>query len=173
MLPVVEWLVHVFILHWKPRRVGPLTLDPLLARKHRLHHADPRAIPLVFIPWQAQAVARARLDRAGLAGHAHLDVDVHAAGGDLHHQVRLRVDPLPAAQRLPAEVGVVPQGLAQPPAAPLQERALLVHRHHGRYGGPALRHRAGPEHGPHLADRPAPARPVPVTTPRDKSSRGR
>jgi len=54
ILPVVEWLVHVFILHWKPRRVGPLTLDPLLARKHRAHHADPRAIPLVFIPWQAQ-----------------------------------------------------------------------------------------------------------------------
>lgn len=54
ILPVVEWVVHVFILHWKPRRLGPLTLDPLLARKHRAHHADPRAIPLVFIPWQAQ-----------------------------------------------------------------------------------------------------------------------
>jgi hypothetical protein len=54
ILPVVEWVVHVFILHWKPRHVGPVTLDPLLARKHRAHHADPRAIPLVFIPWQAQ-----------------------------------------------------------------------------------------------------------------------
>ena len=54
ILPVVEWLVHVFILHWKPRHVGPLTLDPLLARKHRAHHANPREIPLVFIPWQAQ-----------------------------------------------------------------------------------------------------------------------
>ncbi|GAA1512792.1 sterol desaturase family protein [Nocardioides humi] len=54
ILPVVEWVVHVFILHWRPRRLGPLTLDPLLARKHRAHHADPRAIPLVFIPWQAQ-----------------------------------------------------------------------------------------------------------------------
>ena len=54
VLPVVEWLVHVFILHWKPRRLGPVTLDPLLARKHRLHHANPREIPLVFIPWQAQ-----------------------------------------------------------------------------------------------------------------------
>ncbi|TNM38457.1 sterol desaturase family protein [Nocardioides albidus] len=54
VLPVVEWLVHVFVLHWRPRRLGPLTLDPLLARKHRAHHADPRAIPLVFIPWRAQ-----------------------------------------------------------------------------------------------------------------------
>lgn len=49
--PFVEWLVHVCVLHWRPRRVGRLTIDPLLARKHREHHADPRAVPLVFIPW--------------------------------------------------------------------------------------------------------------------------
>ena len=35
---------------------------------------------------------------------------------------------------------VVPLGVAQPPAAPLQERALLVHRHHRRHGRPAVRH---------------------------------
>ncbi len=52
-MPFVEWVIHVLVLHWKPRRVGPVALDPLLARKHRAHHADPRAIPLVFIPWQA------------------------------------------------------------------------------------------------------------------------
>ena len=34
-------------------RVGPVTVDSLLARKHREHHADPRDLPLVFIPWQA------------------------------------------------------------------------------------------------------------------------
>jgi hypothetical protein len=34
--------------------VAGLTIDPLLSRKHREHHADPRAIPLVFVPWQAQ-----------------------------------------------------------------------------------------------------------------------
>ncbi len=33
--------------------VGPVEVDSLLARKHREHHADPRDIPLVFIPWQA------------------------------------------------------------------------------------------------------------------------
>lgn len=52
-MPFVEWVIHVFILHWKPRRLGPVAVDPLLARKHREHHAEPRAIPLVFIPWQA------------------------------------------------------------------------------------------------------------------------
>ena len=53
VFPVYEWLVHVFVLHWKPRRIGRLTIDSILARKHRLHHADPRDVPLVFIPWQA------------------------------------------------------------------------------------------------------------------------
>ena len=51
--PVYEWLIHVFVLHWKPRRVGPIRIDSVLARKHRLHHADPRDVPLVFIPWEA------------------------------------------------------------------------------------------------------------------------
>ena len=53
LFPVIEWLIHVGILHWRPRRVGPVAVDSLLARKHREHHADPREIPLVFIPWQA------------------------------------------------------------------------------------------------------------------------
>lgn len=51
--PFFEWLVHVFVLHWKPRRIGRVTIDSLLARKHREHHADPREVPLVFIPWRA------------------------------------------------------------------------------------------------------------------------
>jgi hypothetical protein len=52
--PFFEWVVHVCILHWRPRRLGRLRLDPLLSRKHRAHHADPRDVPLVFIPWQVQ-----------------------------------------------------------------------------------------------------------------------
>jgi fatty acid hydroxylase family protein len=51
--PFFEWMIHVFILHWRPRRVGGLTIDLLLARKHREHHADPRIAALVFIPWKA------------------------------------------------------------------------------------------------------------------------
>jgi sterol desaturase/sphingolipid hydroxylase (fatty acid hydroxylase superfamily) len=51
--PFIEWLVHVCILHWRPRRVAGREIDSLLARKHRAHHADPRDLPLVFIPWQS------------------------------------------------------------------------------------------------------------------------
>jgi sterol desaturase/sphingolipid hydroxylase (fatty acid hydroxylase superfamily) len=50
--PAIEWMIHVVILHWRPRRVGAVEVDSLLARKHREHHADPRDLPLVFIPWQ-------------------------------------------------------------------------------------------------------------------------
>ncbi|KQZ67163.1 sterol desaturase family protein [Nocardioides sp. Root151] len=53
LFPVLEWLIHVFVLHWRPRRVAGVTVDTLLARKHREHHADPRDVPLVFIPWRA------------------------------------------------------------------------------------------------------------------------
>jgi hypothetical protein len=53
VFPFFEWTVHVFVLHWRPRRLGRWTIDPLLARKHREHHVDPRQIPLIFIPWRA------------------------------------------------------------------------------------------------------------------------
>ena len=53
--PLIEWVIHVAILHWRPRSVGPLVVDSLLARKHREHHADPRDLPLVFIPTPALA----------------------------------------------------------------------------------------------------------------------
>lgn len=74
LFPFFEWMVHVFILHWRPKRLGPVTLDPLLARKHREHHSDPRAIPVIFIPWRsllwivpsAIAVALLAFPRTGL-----------------------------------------------------------------------------------------------------------
>jgi|SRR5271165_1540369 len=53
VFPFVEWAIHVFILHWRPRRLGALTIDPLLSRKHREHHVDPRDVALIFIPWKA------------------------------------------------------------------------------------------------------------------------
>jgi hypothetical protein len=55
LFPVIEWVIHVMILHWKPRSLGPVQIDSLLAREHRAHHADPRDLPLVFIPWRALA----------------------------------------------------------------------------------------------------------------------
>ena len=53
VFPLVEWVIHVFVLHWRPRRVAGLMLDPVLARKHRAHHADPRITRLIFIPLQS------------------------------------------------------------------------------------------------------------------------
>lgn len=48
--PVLEWLIHVFVLHFKPIRVFGRTIDPAVPRKHRQHHRDPWRIDLVFIP---------------------------------------------------------------------------------------------------------------------------
>ncbi|MFI5538580.1 sterol desaturase family protein [Nocardia sp. NPDC051900] len=56
VFPVFEWIVHVTVLHWRPRRLGPIALDSELARKHREHHVDPRDIPLIFIPTKTLAV---------------------------------------------------------------------------------------------------------------------
>jgi Fatty acid hydroxylase superfamily len=75
LFPFYEWVVHVFLLHWRPRRVGSVTIDSLLARKHREHHVDPRDVPLIFIPWRALlwilpisvAVAVLVFPRTGLA----------------------------------------------------------------------------------------------------------
>lgn len=74
VFPFVEWVVHVCILHWRPRRIGALRIDSLLARKHREHHVDPRDVDLIFIPWPALlrvlpvvvAVALLAFPRAGL-----------------------------------------------------------------------------------------------------------
>ena len=51
--PFFEWVVHVVILHWRPRTIAGVRIDPLLSRKHREHHADPRDVPLIFIPWKS------------------------------------------------------------------------------------------------------------------------
>jgi hypothetical protein len=53
VFPFVEWIIHVFVLHWRPRRVAGVTVDSVLARKHREHHADPRVVKLIFIPLQS------------------------------------------------------------------------------------------------------------------------
>lgn len=48
--PFSEWVIHVYILHWKPRRFFGRTVDPLVARKHREHHSDPKKTEWIFIP---------------------------------------------------------------------------------------------------------------------------
>lgn len=57
--PFLEWTLHVFVLHARPRPVAGRLFDTVVARDHRLHHADPRDIPLIFIPqrWLAYLIA--------------------------------------------------------------------------------------------------------------------
>lgn len=72
LFPVLEWVVHVFVLHWRPRKLGSLTLDIELARDHRRHHADPRDVPLVFIPWRSLLVVIAAYPTAALLAFPRL-----------------------------------------------------------------------------------------------------
>ena len=53
VFPFFEWILHVAILHWRPRKIAGLTIDPVVARSHRWHHAHPRDLDNLFIPWQA------------------------------------------------------------------------------------------------------------------------
>ena len=48
--PFNEWLIHVFMLHYKPRQLFGRTLDFQLPKYHRRHHADPWNMKWVFIP---------------------------------------------------------------------------------------------------------------------------
>lgn len=51
--PFAEWLIHVYILHSRPRKVLGRTLDLQIAKFHRAHHRDPWRLELVFIPRRA------------------------------------------------------------------------------------------------------------------------
>ncbi|MBX3027404.1 sterol desaturase family protein [bacterium] len=48
--PIQEWLIHVYILHFRPRTVFGRRLDFPVPRKHREHHRTPWEIDLLFIP---------------------------------------------------------------------------------------------------------------------------
>jgi hypothetical protein len=50
--PVQEWLIHVFILHYRPVRLFGRQWDFTVPRMHRAHHRDPWRLDLVFIPLQ-------------------------------------------------------------------------------------------------------------------------
>lgn len=51
--PFQEWLIHVFILHFRPRQIGRWTIDFRVPRKHRAHHRDPWNYEILFIPMQS------------------------------------------------------------------------------------------------------------------------
>lgn len=48
--PITEWIIHTQLLHRRPRRVLGIDTDPVAARDHRRHHADPTDLRLVFVP---------------------------------------------------------------------------------------------------------------------------
>jgi hypothetical protein len=48
--PVQEWLIHVFILHFKPTTLWGWQIDFHVPRKHRAHHRDPWNYAILFIP---------------------------------------------------------------------------------------------------------------------------
>ena len=50
--PFTEWVIHVVVLHWRPRHLGGHTIDLYAARKHRRHHATPRDLSIVFVPFR-------------------------------------------------------------------------------------------------------------------------
>jgi sterol desaturase/sphingolipid hydroxylase (fatty acid hydroxylase superfamily) len=66
--PFVEWMIHVHVLHQRPREVDGRTVDSLLARSHRAHHRDPRDPELVFIPRQTLLPTIAALATMNIAG---------------------------------------------------------------------------------------------------------
>jgi sterol desaturase/sphingolipid hydroxylase (fatty acid hydroxylase superfamily) len=55
--PFSEWLIHVFVLHAKPRQVFGRTWEPSPAKGHRLHHEDPSNLAQVGMPVWATAGA--------------------------------------------------------------------------------------------------------------------
>jgi len=48
--PVQEWLIHAYILHFKPFTLRGRTIDFPVPRSHRAHHRAPWQIDLLFIP---------------------------------------------------------------------------------------------------------------------------
>jgi len=51
--PLVEWTIHVYLLHAKPIRLRGLRYDLIAAREHRAHHRAPAELDGVLIPTYA------------------------------------------------------------------------------------------------------------------------
>ena len=48
--PLQEWFFHWTLLHMKPKRLGPFTVDPYFAQTHRHHHRNPWKIETAMLP---------------------------------------------------------------------------------------------------------------------------
>jgi hypothetical protein len=54
--PIVEWMIHVYLLHAKPIRLFEREHDLVAAREHRAHHQAPSVLQGVLIPRYAVVV---------------------------------------------------------------------------------------------------------------------
>jgi Fatty acid hydroxylase superfamily len=54
--PITEWVIHVYLLHARPIRLGSRSYDLLAAREHRAHHAAPTELAGVLVPTYALLV---------------------------------------------------------------------------------------------------------------------
>lgn len=50
--PFQEWVLHKYVLHLEPRTIAGRHVDPMFARAHRTHHADPRDVDTTLLPPQ-------------------------------------------------------------------------------------------------------------------------
>ena len=48
--PLQEWLLHKYVLHWRPRTIAGVEIDPAFSRAHRKHHVDPRDVDTTLLP---------------------------------------------------------------------------------------------------------------------------
>ena len=154
MQPFTEWLIHVFVLHAKPKQVGSIKIDGLLARKHRQHHAKPKVIGLVLVP--RRALITSVLTAVPLYW---LVTGIELAAGCYLARRRLRRCSSPTSgctsSSTPATSRsvVLPLHLQGPPPAPLPQRELLVRRDHSlgrpRVCEPSRRRRTCRCHPPH------------------------
>ena len=55
-MPVIEWLIHVYLLHARPVMIRGRTYEFLAAREHREHHEAPAELDGVLIPTYAVGI---------------------------------------------------------------------------------------------------------------------
>lgn len=48
--PFLEWFLHKYVLHVRPRKLFGRTIDPEFARRHRAHHREPWRPELIVLP---------------------------------------------------------------------------------------------------------------------------
>jgi sterol desaturase/sphingolipid hydroxylase (fatty acid hydroxylase superfamily) len=61
LTPVVEWAIHVYLLHARPIRVRGRRYDLIAAREHRAHHMAPTELDGVLIPTYAVGIFVAQI----------------------------------------------------------------------------------------------------------------